>query len=69
MTPIAIVLRGDRGLEPLRLMRMIQVYDCDRSSGRSRIGTGTELRCLRKLKAIAIVLRGDRGLELVLVCQ
>ena len=36
---IAIVLRGDRGLEPLLAGRACFFLHCDRSSGRSRIGT------------------------------
>ena len=36
--------------------------DCDRSSGRSRIGTHPRSRTTAPLQ-IAIVLRGDRGLE------
>ena len=37
---IAIVLRGDRGLEQSVLTRhILSGINCDRSSGRSRIGT------------------------------
>ena len=37
---IAIVLRDDRGLEPIALKQpTIEIRNCDRSSGRSRIGT------------------------------
>ena len=37
---IAIVLRGDRGLELCRTNVGLRFGHCDRSSGRSRIGTG-----------------------------
>ena len=63
---IAIVLRGDRGLE-LQLQRcVVPPNHCDRSSGRSRIGTIFLLTCSDRV-LIAIVLRGDRGLERLIV--
>ena len=62
--PIAIVLRGDRGLEPESLHSPPIPIHCDRSSGRSRIGTAPSLLCNGYGLLIAIVLRGDRGLEL-----
>ena len=62
MSSIAIVLRGDRGLELYNLALIEDWIDCDRSSGRSRIGTGTMATTPRS-QFIAIVLRGDRGLE------
>ena len=59
---IAIVLRGDRGLEQF-LIGVSQVAEhCDRSSGRSRIGT-CRVDIPKDPPSIAIVLRGDRGLE------
>ena len=60
---IAIVLRGDRGLELDLISEAGQAIDCDRSSGRSRIGT-IYLNSNKMRRFIAIVLRGDRGLEL-----
>ena len=60
---IAIVLRGDRGLEPKTTRDATRdATNCDRSSGRSRIGTRCSNLPLETTK-IAIVLRGDRGLE------
>ena len=52
---IAIVLRGDRGLEqfaPPEPQKLLP--DCDRSSGRSRIGTAQLIclvNCLAKLRS------------------
>ena len=40
-TKISIVFRGDRGLEPESLFSQLKRGDCDRLSGRSRIGTFT----------------------------
>ena len=40
--------------------------DCDRSSGRSRIGTVRSSAMVIESPDIAIVLRGDRGLEPIL---
>ena len=39
LVKIAIVLRGDRGLEQAQKKARLDRQDCDRSSGRSRIGT------------------------------
>ena len=60
---IAIVFRGDRGLELELLRRLLTYLDyCDRLSGRSRIGTPMH-RATHTPFTIAIVFRGDRGLE------
>ena len=63
---IAIVLRGDRGLElyfrrrPLSIMEIAIVLRGDRGLEQP----GTVALLLRSSFEIAIVLRGDRGLEL-----
>ena len=60
---IAIVFRGDRGLELFGLLGLLgNGLDCDRLSGRSRIGT-LRRRVRSEAANIAIVFRGDRGLE------
>ena len=59
---IAIVFRGDRGLELVLEQPKRSVVDCDRLSGRSRIGTEDRASVLLSA-VIAIVFRGDRGLE------
>ena len=63
MRAIAIVFRGDRGLELfLSDLQSAINANCDRLSGRSRIGTKV-MEIFDRVTGIAIVFRGDRGLE------